>query len=111
MAIQSVESQILPTVKVVNDKAPDGWVIINKSDLCDDHRLWDGGCVTARPFNPMPSKAVVVRHSDEVVHLQPDVPRVAKGARGKFYIKRGKNVISTGFDSEADAHAMLSSWC
>lgn len=30
-----------PTVKVKSDASPDGYIVINESDLTDQHELWD----------------------------------------------------------------------
>lgn len=93
----SIESQILPTVKVVSEHAPDGWVVINQSDLMAHHQLLANGVVP-----------VQLSHAG-TGWVPPGPLRVAKGARGKFYVKRGKETLTVGLDSEAGAHALLGS--
>lgn len=124
----SVESQILPTVKIANDDAPGGFVIINESDLCDHHRVWMNGeapLTTAPPWDLVLVEGAVGPNSGSgggstlpppyeieigaqpspgykpVEHAEP--LRVAKGPRGKFFVKRGKETLTIGFDNEQDA--------
>jgi hypothetical protein len=87
-------TEILPTVKVVSEEAPGGFVVINKSDLRDHHRLFE---LELRTDTPLFVAGGVI--------IEP--PRIAKGPRGKFYVKRGTAVLSTGFDSENAANAWL----
>lgn len=76
----------LPTVRVVNPAAPDGFVIINETDLRDDHELWR---------EPEPAEAMP---------MALDVPlTVGKGPRGAFYVKRGRETVAGPFDSEEAA--------
>lgn len=73
----------LPTIRVVNPAAPDGFVIINASDLRDDHELW---------------------REPEAMPMAVDVPlTVGKGPRGAFYVKRGREIVAGPFDSEEAA--------
>jgi len=71
---------ILPTVRIVHPQHPEG-VIVNASDLRDDHVLWSGGQAAAE--------------------LQ-----VGKGPRGLWYVKRGDEIASHGFKTEVEADAV-----
>jgi hypothetical protein len=34
-------THILPTVRVVSPESPDGFIVINESDLTPEHKLWE----------------------------------------------------------------------
>lgn len=80
--------QPLPTVRVVNPAAPDRFMIINASDLRDDHELWSDG--PAKMDEPIESDL-----------------RIGKGPRGKWYVWRGRERAEGPFDTETEADAAL----
>ncbi len=73
---------VLPTVRVVNPNAPESFMLINESDLNDGHVLWD-------------------------VPIDDVVFTVARGPRGLWYVKRGDEIASHGFKTEAEAEASM----
>lgn len=79
----------LATVRVVNPATPQGFMIINESDLRDHHELWSD-----EPAPPADDSAGS--------HL-----RVGKGPRGKWYVWLEREKIEGPFDVEADAVAAL----
>lgn len=67
------------TVRVVNPNAPDSFMTINEADLRDHHERWgdDAPLVTEM--------------------------RIAKGPGGRWFVKRGAEIIAGGFASEDEA--------
>ncbi len=79
----------LPTVRVVNPNAPRSFMIINASDLSDDHEPWSD-------------------ERDESDELVGSDLRVGKGPRGKWYLWLGRERAEGPFDTEAEAQSVLS---
>lgn len=104
-----------PTVKIVSPESPGGYIVINESDRAPHHELWNGkmsdklktlssltelGAALDAPF-----EVDVATNEETPSH---DAPlRVAKGPRGKFYVKRGTSHIEGPFDTEEEAEAAL----
>ena len=86
------------TVRVVNPSDPASYMIINESDFVQgQHQLYD-------------SAPVFVEACDDPQIVGAQVPgaaqddlRVAKGPGGKWYVWRGKQIVSGRLDSEAAA--------
>lgn len=76
----------LPTVCIVNANAKSGFTRINESD-----------------FDP-----AIHALFDEAAGKPVEAPlKVGKGPQGKFFVKRGKDMVSAGFDTEAEAEAEM----
>lgn len=118
----------LPTVRVVNPSQPDSYVIINESDFdSSQHQLYDSP-ILPKPAEIPPSEAQLVGGSDTVAaalgvnespgpkpagwddvaqansaaveEMMQNALRVAKGPGGKWFVWRGKQIVSGRLDSE-----------
>ncbi len=73
---------ILPTVTIHHPSDSNVPMVINAADLTDQHALW---------VEPVPAVD--------------DGLRVAKGARGLWFVKRGDEALTSGFRTEVEAEA------
>lgn len=116
----------LPTVRVVSPVSPGGYIVINASDLRDDHEIWedverepdtdDGSSASALFPHTSPhlegrvvQNQIINEQGSEALPLQ-----IVRGPRGRFFVKRGPmsfhggNVFqSQGFDTREEAQAEL----
>jgi hypothetical protein len=80
---------LLETAKIVSpvsDENPYGFIVINKSDLTDEHELF-------------------VEEADE--DDQASGLHIGKGPRGKLYVKRDKERVAGPFETQEEAEAAL----
>lgn len=96
-------SGILPTVKIVSADSPQGFIVINESDLQDHHVLFDRLAHGQATDAPLPLQAT------SEAPREPDETQVVKGSRGKFYVKRGAAFVSRGFETEGEAIESMNS--
>lgn len=117
----------LPTVRVVNPSQSDSYVIINESDFdSSQHQLYDSP-ILPKPAEIPPSEAqrggsdtaaaalgvngssgpkpagwddVARANSAAVEEMMQNALRVAKGPGGKWFVWRGKQIVSGRLDSE-----------
>ena len=73
---------MIPTVRVHHPLDHDVCMIINADQVTDLHQIWT---------DPIPSEGEALK--------------VAKGARGLWFVKRGAEAVTTGFRTEAEAEA------
>lgn len=109
----------LPTVRVVNPSQPDSYVIINESDFVQGkHQLYDSPILPHPVALPLPSTAQAIENTDITLpgEAQPvgasdtagaDDLHVAKGPGGKWFVWRGKQIVSGRLDSEDAAAEAL----
>lgn len=88
----------IPTVRVVNPLKPDEFIIINEADRRPEHVLW--GAATALISAEIQTVTVTG------VTL-PDPLTVGKGPGGRWYVKRGKEIVTGPFASKEDADAAI----
>jgi hypothetical protein len=72
-----------PTVRVVDDRAPGGFVVINQSDLTEDHVVWEEPKVAKRKIE-----------ADEARRASTEPKRAVHRGSGEWYVMRGDFDVS-----------------